>query len=359
MEEQTQKRLDQILEDELARGYRIKALPPSVRKQLDTECGAAISRVRFTRLNPSRRRKIAQVVQRQYHKDLQNPEILSHEQILKLVGERGEWSKALDDEMDKLREKTNREMGELFLDGIIRDSWTADLLEAAATFRERVREKVAAEDVDGVLTRFDRWLEYAPDRRDEWTQLYAADQGRETYSPDFDLQRLLEKAPDLESVDALNLIDELSSNVARYVSLQRDRVRLAELQLKHVKIFSESVEQRRDNTEEMARLYFTCEVLDENDKPAGLLAKDFDLLYDFPESAIQWLLVEAYFYLNGIPDEAREYLQRYGFLAAEEPMEEEATSTPGESEPSAESPALQSSSPESKVLEATDYASSV
>lgn len=356
MEQQTQKRLDTVLEDELARGYRIKDVPQALAETLESECGVAVTRVRFTRLNPAKRRKISQVVQRQYHKDLQDPEILSHEQILKLVQERGEWSSALDKEMTDLQASTSREMGALFVNGVDQSSWTVQLLDAASAYREAISAHITdADTAAAVLERFDRWLEWSKDRSDEYDAKHAAKQGRDVYSLDLDYQELVNAVPDLETIDHLNTIDDLRERLQRYVKLQKERLRLAELQLKHSKIFSDSVEQRRDNAEEMARLYFTTDVVDANGKPSGSLAAAFEDLWEFPEPVIQWLLVEAYFFLNGIPDEAREYLQTFGFLAADVG---ETTSSSGESEPSDESPAPPTSRLDSSPVEETDSASS-
>jgi len=357
MDEQTRKRLDSVLEDELHRGYRIKELPETLRMQLEAESGVAITRVRFTRLNPAKRRKIAQVVQRQYHKDLQNQDILSHEQILKLVQERGEWSPELDKEMERLQKSTAKEMGELFSAGATQDSWTEELFEAAAAFRalvgKHITDPIRAKQV---LDQFDRWMEFTEDKRELYNRVYASEQKRETYSVDVDMQQLLNSVPDLTAVDYLHQVDELRDRLHRYVALQRDRVRLAELQLKHVKIFSDSVEQRRDNTEEMARLYFITELVDDLDKPTGPMVDEFEKLWDFPEAVVQWFLVEAYFFLNGIPDEAREYLQTFGFLAADAG---ETTSESGASEPSDESAAPQNFRLESNPAVETASDSSV
>lgn len=355
MNKDTEKRLDAVLEDELARGYRIKTLPDSLQSQLQAESGITIARIRFTRLNPAKRRKIAQTVQRQYHKDLQDPSILSHEQLLKLVQERGEWSPAMDKEMEELQQSTSRDMGELFMDGMAQSNWTTELLDAAAAYREKAQASIQdPELLSAMLERFDRWLEWSPERQDEWTTRFAAAQERDVYSVDADYQVLMGAVSDLTAIDNLNTIDELRDRLQRYVKLQRNRLRLSELQLKHAKIFSESVEQRRDNCEEMARLYFTADVVDADNKPLGPLAKEFDGLWEFPESVIQWLLVEAYFFLNGIPDEAREYLQTFGFMRADAGDQ---ISSSGESEPSDESPAPPTSRLDSSVSEETDSAS--
>jgi hypothetical protein len=350
MEEQTRKRLDSVLEDELQRGYRIKELPENLKNQLEFECGVAISRVRFTRLNPAKRRKVAEVVQRQYHKDLQNPDVLSREQILKLVQDRGEWSKEMESEMERLQESTSKEMGLLFASGDEHRVWTGELLEAAATVRELAEELIAEESRQEVLDRFNRWFEYTEDKRPEYTEKYAAEQEREQYSADFDLQRLLQAFSNVKAAQALNTVDELRGNLERFLRLQRDRLRLADLQLRNAKIFADCAEQRRDNTEEMARLYFTVECVDESNKPTSPLAETFDKVWDFPEEVVQWFLVETYFFLNGIPDEAREYLKSYGFLAADAG---ETTTPSGESEQSGASPAPQSSKPDSEPAEVT------
>lgn len=338
MDTGTQQRLDHILEDEVKRGYRVKAVPASVNEQLEGEGGPAISRVRLTRLNPARRRKIAEVVQRQYHRDLQNPEILSREQVMKLVRERGEWTEQLEIEMKELQEKTNAEMGELFLNGIAKDDWTADLLKATSAFRAKLKALVAPEQEDSVERRLRRWIEYTSDQQKAYDEAYASEQGRETYSVDVDYMQLKVAVPDFEAQGYLEQIEDLRDKLQRFIKLQRNRIRLAELQQKQTKIFADTVEQRRDNAEEMARLYFVTERLDEEGRPLGPLVPTFDDLWNWPEDVIQWFLVEVYFFLNGIPDEAREYLQTFGFLKAD--GEDETIRSPnGESEPSDESPA--------------------
>ena len=117
------------------------------------------------------------------------------------------------------------------------------------------------------------------------------------------------------------------------------------------RIFTDTVESRRDNTEEMARLYVTCERCDANRKPAGPLFPEFDGLWDLPDEAIQWLLIESYFFHNAVPDEARPYLETFGFLR-------EGRKESGESAPSEPSPDPQTSSSDSAPADATAPSSS-
>lgn len=359
MDKDTQKRLDSVLEDELRVGFRIKDVPDHLIKLLEANGGPAIKRVRFSRLNPSRRRKISEIVQKQYHKDLRDPDILSHEQILKLVEERGEWTKAMDDEMAALRDKTSREMGELYANGMVSEDWGIELLEMTASFRAQIHPLFTdPEEYHKIGKIFDRWAEFSKDRQAEYDERFAESQGREKYSQDVDQQRLLTAVgADPQAVEMIYAIDDLRDRLYRFVQLQRDRLRLANLQLKHVKIFSESVEQRRDNTEEMARLYFTAEAVDEAGTPQGPLASKFEDLWDFPEDAVQWFLLEAYFFQNGIPDSAREYLETFGFLKADQ-AEETNPSPDGESAPSDGLPDPQTSSSATVVPEETGAESS-
>lgn len=348
MDKSTEKRLDAVVEDDVRKGYRIKDLPADLQRELQEDGGPEIRRVRFTRLNPARRRKIAEVVQRQYHRDLKNPDILSHEQILQLVTERGEWSKSMQEEMKGLADTTNRQMGLLFAAGDSGDA-AQQLAKEAQDFRDWLREVTDdREDHEALLLAYDRWLEYTSDRQVEYTEKYAASQERERYSVDLDFHRLSMACTDAERSQQLDRIDELRTKSEAMIRVQRDRMRLLELQIKHAKIFSDSVEQRRDNAEEMARMYFTTELVDDQEKPQGPLVFQFEDLWNFPEELVQWLLVESYFFQNGIPDEAREYLSTFGFLKAERTTND-SPSTTSESEPSVESPVPPTSKPDSEV----------
>ena len=359
MDQETQKRLDSMLEDEMRLGYRVKDVPEHLSALLAANGGPTISRVRFTRLNPSRRRKIAEVVQKQYHRDLKDPSILSHEQLRELVEQRGEWSVVLDEEMKTLQSSTSRAMGELYAHGLLNDEWGLEMMRLTALFRAKL--ETLLENVDQrreLQEMFDRWAEYQTEHAAEYTTKYAADQGRAEYSPDVDQQQLLiAVGNDTELVDVVYKVEELRDRLYSFLKLQKDRLRLAELQLKHIKIFSESVEQRRDVTEEMARLYFTAERVDEAGAPQGPLATTFETVWDFPEETVQWFLLEAYFFQNGIPDQAREYLETFGFLKAD-PANETNPSSIGDSAPFDGLLDPQTSSSATAVLEGTAVASS-
>lgn len=360
MDAQTQERLDSILEDEIRRGFRIKELPTKLQAQLKVEGITAFQKVRFSRLNPRRKSKISAAVQDRYHQDLKNTSILSNEQIAKFVAERGEWTTDTADQLISLAKETERLQSELYVEGIGDADWQEEMITASTLLRSLIEEAEYTDKAEQkkVLEVLDRWSEYMPLRRGAYTLLYAAEQGKTEYSVDWDLDYMLERMPAQEAVDALHLLDDLRDKAIRFIALQDKRRELAILQNKHAKIFADSVESRRDQAEEMARVYFCTQIVDSDDKPTGMIASSLDSFWDFPEDLIQWLIIEHYFFANGLPDAARDYLETFGFLKAERETSEETTSA-GESDPSVELPAPLSSKGDTTPLEEMAAKSSV
>ena len=320
MDKGTVTRLDNIVEHDVVRGFRIREVPEALKVKIRAEGLEPPDRIRLSAINPKRRRDISLVVQQQYHRDLKDPNVLSDATILELVTQRGEWSTDKKQRMEHLQTKTVTEMGRLWADGVTPDTatWGADILRLSLDFKQHVAEGAGDADLKATIQdRFDRWLGYTPERHAEYTAQYAASQGLDAYSVDRDFSWLLDHTPTLGDVDTLNVIDDLKDKQQRLMKLNADRIELMELQLKHARIFAGSAESRQTNCEEMAQLYFTCERVTDSDLPVGPLTATFDELWNYPDDAIRWLLYESYLFHNDIPDEAREYLTSWGFLKAE------------------------------------------
>lgn len=338
----TVRRLDSVTEDDIYRGFRTRALPDDVRKALKGEGLAAGSDwIRLSRVNPSRRRKMNEEIQRRYHRDLGNPDVLSDAQVLEHVKRRGEWTDAMKSRMEELHKQTTQQMAALWGEGMLpQDStWSSDLVLLSDKFHAVVAAsgKTEAEKLE-VSEAFDRWQLWTPQRVKDGE--YPAD-----YNQTEQQGRLFDLAPGVESIDLINEIEELKDKQERRVTLIEDRSELAELQLRHARIFSDTAESRRDHTEEMAQLYFTCAWSDELGTPKGALTPTFELLWDYPEAAIRWLLYESFFFHNDIPDGAKEYLAAFGFLKV--------ARANSENDPSVGSPAPLSSGLDGAPAEAT------
>lgn len=371
MDEQSQqpdagleRRIDNIIEEEVRRGFRCKSLPADLLAVL-TEAHelestvAPFQRVRFTKLTPKKKQQINGEVIKRYHPDIKSNMILSSAELRKLAIERGEWSVAEEQRLEFLREETNRLMRELYNMGFSeRQTWaeqlTVHMLTARAAFEAGLNDAGDAAYTESLramlVVTFDRWVGWSPQLPAEQQAAAAKAQGLDPYNEDQDLMLMRQHAPTAEGLDALLQADDLRYRIRKYVECVTMRQEMLELEVKRGKILAESVEQRRDTVEEMARLYYCTEVVDAQDMPQGRLAKTFDLLWDLPDEIIQWLLVEMFFFIEGTPDvaEAREFLEQWGFIAA--PRQTSASAT---SAPSVASPGEQSSSIASPLSEVT------
>jgi hypothetical protein len=347
MEQDTRERLDSINLGELGRGLRFKALPDDLRAELRAFNLPDIPAVVFRGQTPLTRESGARVVQQRYHEDLANKKILSNAQILAFVAERGEWTTETDARLKELQKRTNAQMTELYLEGFSSNGrvWLDQILAASARFVQLADEAVALPEGDAgritpehreaLVRTFQRWLDYSPERQAEYAEKYAADQGRERYSPDADMLYLLNHYVTVESVDLVNMIEDLKDKLQRFLAFTKEREELAKLQVKYAKIFADSVESRRDNTEELARVYFTTQAVDQPNALAKTrpLAASYEAMLALPDDLIQWLLVENYFFHNAIPDEARPYLETFGFIRAEAQSGESPASAASPEEP--------------------------
>jgi hypothetical protein len=342
------RRLDAVTEHEVAQGHRVREVPDGVRAALKEEGIDPPAFVRLNRVNPARRRFIMEEVQKRYHRDLRDAEVMSNAQVLKVVTERGEWSDVMQRRMDELQRSTTMAMAGLWGEGLTPDTgaYAAEMLEFCDRYRQRVAESALAEEEKAALVgEFDKWVAYGPDS--------ASDPRYEGYEPFTAQQRLFEALGTADAADLVNLVEETKDKQQRLIRLVEERVELMDLQLRHAKIFANTAESRRDHTEEMAQVYFTCERCDKAGLSKGRLTDAFDDLWNFPDRAIKWLLHESYFFHQNIPDGAREYLETFGFIAAE--REERPANTANDQ--SAGSPAPQPSKLVGTPAEATPAAS--
>jgi hypothetical protein len=314
-------RLDSITESDLARGFRIRGVPESVQEVLRGNGWLVPTRIKFLAMNPGRRAAINEAVNKRYYKDLQNPDIPSNAQIRRWVEERGEWTTVEQDRMEQLQESTQKEMLNLWRDGYSDDgsAWKKELLEQMTLITKELEDAdLPAEEKEQFTKKFQRWVAWTKEQQVRYDIEYAAEQGLDAYRPDRDLNDLFSLAPNPTVADALNTVEELRDKQRRLVALLVDVAELNNLRIRNAKIFSGSAESRQSQAEELAQLYFACDVVDAEGKSLGKLATKFDEIFDWPHEALKWFIQEAYFFHNDIPEvAARQYLEAYGFQKAE------------------------------------------
>ena len=313
--------LDPIVEDDIQRGWKIIPVPADIRTAMKGEDMVPFDFVRMTRLNMAKRRKITELVQRAYQKDLQDKELLSNAQVLKLVTERGEWSEEMEDRLKALGQRTTSDMAELYNEGIARSHlWAEELAAHTTKILEDIQKSEKPQELkDELERRFLRWQQYTPERQADYVDAFAKDieAWGGIYYPDKDLSWLQDNLPSLESADLLEDIGVIVDRINQYLTLVKERGEYEELRVKRLRIFANTVESRRDNAEEMARLFHTAERCTEDGTPLGTLAATFDGVYNFPDPVIEWLVEEQFFFHNAISDETRQFLRTFGFTRAE------------------------------------------
>lgn len=327
-------RLDSIVESDVVRGFRVREVPNNLQEILRINDFAVPVKVKFLAMNAARRRDINEAVQKRYHKDLRDPEILSNAQLRELVEKRGEWSAKDDERMTSLNERVQGEMLSLWRDGYSDDgaAWSKDLAAHMETIDAALeREKLTKTERAKFKDLYARWVAWTPEQQAVYTEQYAKEQALEEYRPDRDLNNLLSMSPSVEVADLLNAVDELRDKQRRLTKLALESADLQQLRMRHARIFSGSAESRQSTAEELAQVYFACDQVDADEKSGGRLTTTFEEFYNWPHEVVKWFLYEAYFFHNDIPQvAAEEYLQTYGFLRADPASEP----VRGESKPS-------------------------
>jgi len=372
MDEKMVASMDSVMEDEIRRGWRIKTLPDGIIEALEEaremdESSPVFRRVRFTKLTAKKKRLINDHVIDRYHQDLQNKNLLSSAQLRRINIERGEWSEEEDREIEELTETTQKMMQDLYSRGVDdREEWLNGRNEAETLVHDILAEGKKEEKGEKLLFKpakreqllsiFDRWVAFELSMQEVYDAAYAEDQGAgDVYKSSKDLQFLGDNLP-LAAQEALMEIEDVRDNIQMYYDCLKLRNELMTVQIKQARMLQDSVEQRRDQAQELAQLYYCTETVDDQNKTVGPLAPTFEEAWDLPDEVTQWMLIELYLFFDGNTDtaETREFLEQWGFIPA--PREIETEDSSPESEESPEEPSSNSDSSPSEPTPADSSA---
>lgn len=308
--ESDERRIDPIVEDDTRRGWRVREVPEDVRELADQSgvLAGPMTHLRLVRLNGSRRRKITEVVQRAWVRDMEDPELWSDAQVLEAATKRGTWSADLDKRIEELRERTTGELAAIYAEGQLqRSNWVVELEGYFERFRELVDE--AEPDILDesakleMKHRFERWFSYHPDRQAEYQSRYPEALVEGLYYPDKDLAWMLDRAPTLEAADILDDVGTLIEKVNAFTEARNARAEYLSLVERRLRLFANTIESRQSNAEEMATIYFTSARCDEAGHELGPITPKFDDLYELPDEVIRWLVNVHFYFHRNIPDE--------------------------------------------------------
>lgn len=344
---------DQIADDELARGYRVKSVPEHINTALRGEGLPELTFIRFMRLNPARRRKVAETTQRAYHRDFKDDDILSTEQLLRLARDRGEWTDEMQSELQELKELVASAQRSLYFDGVKGSNWIVELEELIGAIDSELRaqsDESSLADIQRYMQVLTRWAYFADSELASYTSLYAKEQGTEEYIIERDYEFLMQHAPTPEIRSDLDRIQDLSAKLEKFKVFVVQREKRDELGARYARIMAESAESRRENMQAMANVYFCASQSTEDGVAGAPIAPTFDSFWDFPDVAVTWLIDEYYFFANNIPDSTRDFMETFGFIPATPAPKPGAAGESPASDASPEAPTDKSDTPAATAI---------
>lgn len=246
--------------------------------------------VRFRRPTPNQERLIAEERRKQYQKDMQDENILSRDEIQTIAIRRGMWSPDLTQKIADLTIQTGEAMGLLnmlsfnSLDDLLKDH--KRVVEALLmTFPDEGEGSEYRETVRSYL-----------DLNNEGTAAQRKEIADNATSSDVD--------------DLLDEGDKLRTQIELLTSMAKVRKELNELYEKQARLFVDSIESRAERAEEIATLYH-CTRNAETGKPLfGSLSE----IWDAPAEIIEWLTLEMHYFRQGVTEEFKATLGKYGFI---------------------------------------------
>jgi hypothetical protein len=242
--------------------------------------------VKLRRPTMGQERLIAEARRRQYQRDMQDPEILSREELLRIAERRGIWSEAQEQRIAELTQRVG----------------------TAMVFLDRLGFKKPEQLLEQYRNLVDRLYAFFPEDaegRAAVLRYFALD----LESTDEDRQMIVDKAPSTEVDDVLEEADGVRKQLKLLEDFALVKGELDKLQAQQSQLFLDSVESRAARAEEMARLYY-CSSHAESGKP---LWPKPDQIWDAPAEDIEPIMLETSYFLNGITSEQRDMLGRFGF----------------------------------------------
>jgi hypothetical protein len=277
MDLRTEQAIEAARQDELLRNERVVEHP-------------VLGEVRLKRPTPGQERVISEERRKQYQRDLMDDSVLARDQIEKKAEQRGMWTPELTARIGELTRKTGEAMGLLDLIGF---QSPEDLL---AGYETNVAALLALYPDDDANQEI----------RATVSAYYSLDGNATTDQR----KNILASAPTTDVDDLLDAGDLLRTQIEMLQDMTKVRIELGELYARQSRIFIDSIESRSDRAEEMARVY-ACATHAATGKP---LWSTFAEIWDADGPTIEWIVLELHYFLNGVTEEFKATLGKYGFI---------------------------------------------
>lgn len=243
--------------------------------------------VKLARPTPGQEIAIAEIRRKQFQRDMADEGVLAKARLMELAEAKGMWSKALDERMHDLTIKTGEAMGLLDTIGFKSlDELTEDFREATTKLMTLFTEQPEISTL--VTTYYD--LDATPSAKDRAT--------------------ISDAATSSEVDDLLDRGDMLRTQIDLLKEMFKIRKELNDLQERYTRVFMDSQEARADRAERLATLYYCCT----NPETGKYLWPSFEQIYNVRAEDIAVLTDEWTYFINGVTEEFKDTLGKYGFI---------------------------------------------
>lgn len=275
MDERTQQAVDTTLANELMRNERVVLHPK-------------FGSVKLSRPTPEQEAQIADVRRKRYHTDLfddADPK-RSKDELRERAIAKGMWREEYEEQIQDL----TRHMGEAM--GILDAIGFRSLDSLIAKYQTSVQALLDLypdnEEIQGVIRTYAN-LDLEPQSGDR--------------------TRIMDEAPTTKVDDLLEDTDTFRSQIDLLQELGKTRTELEKLRSREIRLFVDSLEARAEREEELARVYH-CATSVETGKP---LWPSLDAMRKAPAEDVAFLVLEMAYFVNGVTEEFKEVLGRFGF----------------------------------------------
>jgi hypothetical protein len=231
---------------------------------------------------------IGEIRRRRFHKDMEDPSILSRAELEKIAIRRGVWSKEDSNKSLMLQQQIGQIMGAL--DSVGYHTVDEVLTKYNATIQKLFVEFDSHERKDEIMATINRYFDLDNDEP----------------NPE-DHTTIFKAAPNSNVEEHLSEARLYRTQIKLLQELQKARAELEPLLVTSAKLFKDSIEMRADREEALAKLYYCVK---QNDKP---LWPSFENMLDVNPRDLELLMEDMYFFERGIPDKDRTVLGRHGF----------------------------------------------
>jgi len=243
--------------------------------------------VRLKRPTPAQEKRISEARRRQYHADLRDDSILSRDEIEAIATRRGMWSPALSVRITDLTQRTGEAMA--ILDAIGFKSMEELLLGYNNTVSDLRALYPEDDEVRAAIVRYFDLTE-KPNRTDR--------------------EAIIDLSPSTVVDDLLDKGETERTQIEVVEQMLKVRRELMELQFKQARLYVDSLESRADRAEELAKVYYCATYA----ATGEYLWTRYDDIWNAEAEDIEALILELHYFINGVTEEFRESMEKYGFI---------------------------------------------